>query len=181
MIKDKVCKNCGQSFTPSKNDCRIVFCCTECRIEYRNKTGYMDSYYHANMKKWKDRQSEHEYKEEKNKSRRLKYAKDEEYRNRQKEKVKKYFNNHKDVKLTQRLKKYGLTVDGYRNLLKLQNGKCAICGAELADNVGNRLYVDHDHESGKIRGLLCAKCNFGIGQFNDDPDLLRKAITYLEG
>lgn len=181
MIEEKVCKNCGEKFTPSKNDRRIVFCCAECRIEYRNKTGYMDTYYHANLKKWKERQSEREYKDEKNKARRIKYATDEEYRNKQKNKVKDYFSRNKEVKLSQRLKKFGITLDGYRNLLKLQGGKCAICGSEIGDSVGNRLYVDHDHETGKVRGLLCSRCNFGLGNFKDSVELLSKAIRYLEG
>ena len=76
MIAEKVCKNCNKAFMPSKNDKRIVFCSTECRIDYRNKTGYMDNYYHANIKKWKDTQASAEYKEAKNKARRLKYATD---------------------------------------------------------------------------------------------------------
>ena len=85
---------------PSKNDKRIIFCSTECRIEYRNKTGYMDNYYHANIKKWKDTQASAEYKEAKNKARRLKYATDEEYRNKHKQSVKDYQSTHKNIRLS---------------------------------------------------------------------------------
>lgn len=181
MIAEKTCKNCNKAFIPSKNDKRIVFCCTECRIEYRNNTGYMNNYYHANMKKWEDRQSTTKYKEEKNKARRMKYATDEEFRNKHKKQVKEYQSTHKDVRMAQRLKKYGITIEEYNSLLEKQNGKCAICGAAIGDNSGNRLYVDHNHKTGKVRGLLCSACNFGIGKFKDSPELLKKAAIYLEG
>lgn len=181
MIAEKTCKNCEKAFIPSKNDKRIVFCCTECRIEYRNKTGYMDNYYRANIKKWNERQSLAEYKEAKNKARRLKYATDSEFRDKHKREVKEYQNTHKDIRLAQRLKQYGITADDYNRLLELQSGKCAICGTKIGDTHGNRLYVDHDHKTNKVRGLLCSACNFGIGKFKDSPELLKKAAIYLEG
>ena len=181
MITEKICRNCNSTFTPSKNDKRIVFCSTECRIEYRNKTGYMDKYYHANIKKWKDTQSSTEYKEAKNKARRLKYATDEEYRNKHKQSVKEYHNTHKNVRMAQRMKKYGISLEDYNMFLEKQGGKCAICGTEIGDSNGNRLYVDHNHKTGKVRGLLCANCNFGIGSLKDDVEILKKAILYLEG
>jgi len=62
----------------------------------------------------------------------------------------------------------------YNTLHRSQNGKCAICGQS-----GLRLVIDHDHASGKIRGLLCNSCNIGLGQFNDDPTMLRKAADYV--
>lgn len=181
MIAEKVCKNCNKAFMPSKNDKRIIFCSTECRIDYRNKTGYMDNYYHANIKKWKDTQESAEYKEAKNKARRLKYATDEEYRNKHKQSVKDYQHTHKNIRLSQRMKKYGISAEDYYKLLEKQEQKCAICGAEIGDSNGNRLYVDHDHKTGKVRGLLCANCNFGIGSLKDDVEILKKAILYLEG
>lgn len=61
-------------------------------------------------------------------------------------------------------------------LLRLQDGRCAICrepAGELA------LAADHDHASGAIRGLLCSRCNNGLGSFRDDPELLRTAVEYL--
>lgn len=57
-----------------------------------------------------------------------------------------------------------------------QGGVCAIC--ECPDK--KRLSVDHDHQTGKIRGLLCANCNLALGNFKDDPDRLAKAIVYLK-
>lgn len=74
--------------------------------------------------------------------------------------------------------KFGITVEQYDATLEKQNGVCAICNKTC--RTGRRLAVDHCHKTGKVRGLLCAECNNGIGKLNDDPDLLRKAIKYLE-
>lgn len=63
-----------------------------------------------------------------------------------------------------------------------QANKCAICGCEggSEDNRGDRLAVDHDHETGVVRGLLCHKCNTAIGLLRDDPEVLRRAADYLD-
>lgn len=73
--------------------------------------------------------------------------------------------------------KYGLSVDQYDELLFLQDGKCAICRHTC--RTGNRLAVDHCHETGKVRGLLCLCCNTALGKFGDDPDKLEAAASYL--
>ncbi len=70
---------------------------------------------------------------------------------------------------------YGLTPDDLAEMLSNQNGLCAIClTAEAA-------HVDHDHTSGRIRGVLCFRCNAALGQFDDQPANLRRAAVYLEG
>lgn len=76
------------------------------------------------------------------------------------------------------LRTYGLTLDDYDNILESQNNGCAICGKAPEDN-GQRLAVDHDHDTGAVRGLLCIGCNAGLGSFKDDPDLLEEAQKYL--
>ena len=79
--------------------------------------------------------------------------------------------------------KYGITLDEYDELLKKQKGVCAICGKPETKIVWNtvcRLTVDHDHKSGVVRGLLCFRCNTGIGKLYDDPEILRKAANYLD-
>jgi hypothetical protein len=78
---------------------------------------------------------------------------------------------------------YGLTKDEYNKILSQQNGVCAIClkAETCISKNGNphRLAVDHDHSTGKVRGLLCKNCNTGLGMFFDSADLLRMAENYL--
>jgi len=76
------------------------------------------------------------------------------------------------------LKKYGLTVDAYEAQLILQDGKCAICGTLPWAN--RRLAVDHDHQTGSVRGLLCTPCNAAIGLFKEDANLILVAYEYLK-
>ena len=81
---------------------------------------------------------------------------------------------------------YGLTLEAYRRMHDAQNGLCAICG-QPETGVHNRgkktvalsLSVDHDHETGAVRALLCHKCNKALGLLNDDLDLLVAAEQYL--
>ena len=74
----------------------------------------------------------------------------------------------------QKLKQYGLSRDGYASILAKQGGVCAIC--KKACSSGRKLAVDHNHHTGAVRGLLCVKCNNGLGNFGDSLDLLRFAI-----
>ena len=73
--------------------------------------------------------------------------------------------------------KHGITINEYDRMLEEQGSGCAICGRPPWDDIS--LHVDHDHESGRIRGLLCFCCNNGLGQFQDDPGLLLNALDYL--
>jgi len=73
--------------------------------------------------------------------------------------------------------RYGLSTEKYESMFKSQNGGCRSCGKQSLD--GKRLFVDHDHNTGTVRGLLCHHCNAGIGHFFDDPFLLQCAIKYL--
>lgn len=63
-------------------------------------------------------------------------------------------------------------------IIAAQDGNCAICGDFLADG---GMHVDHDHDTGVIRGVLCTTCNLALGGFRDAPEILRKAIEYLKG
>lgn len=78
------------------------------------------------------------------------------------------------------MKKYGITPEQHLEMFNLQGRKCAICGAGEQLTSKQFPHVDHCHKTGKVRGLLCQKCNHGIGLFNDNPELLRAAASYLE-
>lgn len=77
------------------------------------------------------------------------------------------------------LRKYGLTPRDYQTLVERQAGKCAICRTADPGSGASRWHVDHDHATGKVRGLLCAGCNTGIGKLRDDPQILDRAAAYL--
>lgn len=71
-------------------------------------------------------------------------------------------------------RKYGLTPEEYDDMLVKQNGLCAICQKREPK------YVDHCHDTGVVRGILCPGCNTAIGQFEDDIDIINRAIDYLQ-
>ena len=77
------------------------------------------------------------------------------------------------------MQQFGITIKDYDKMVKDQDGKCAICGTTESRINCDNFAVDHDHETGKIRGLLCHNCNVGLGNFKDSHDLLNKAINYL--
>jgi hypothetical protein len=70
---------------------------------------------------------------------------------------------------------YGLSPEDFELMARTQNGLCAIC-----QSLPDQLVVDHCHITGNVRGLLCNKCNRGIGQLNDDIETVRSALEYLE-
>lgn len=94
----------------------------------------------------------------------------------------KYYEEHKvkwkysaaDV----RRRLYGIDEEAFNKMLENQDNKCAICGSNNMDEKRG-LCVDHDHKTGIVRGLLCDRCNRGLGNFKDDIPLLQKVITYL--
>lgn len=79
---------------------------------------------------------------------------------------------------------YGISIETYEAMLNSQGGRCAICRSSspgsAKDRYNRAFLVDHDHETGIVRGLLCRKCNTGLGVFNDSVDHLTKAQAYLE-
>ena len=105
-----------------------------------------------------------------------KYKKDNE--DKIKEQNNKYFENNKDkIKENAIIRKFGLTLEQYNKLLEKQNNCCAICGKHQSE-LKRALAIDHNHTTGKIRGLLCYKCNLGLGYFNN-KNILNNAGSYL--
>lgn len=74
---------------------------------------------------------------------------------------------------------FGITVAKYDEMLASQNGRCAVCFTDTPDGKG-RFHVDHCHSTSKVRGLLCHRCNTGLGLFRDSPDALSRAVEYLK-
>lgn len=79
------------------------------------------------------------------------------------------------------LKKYGLSIEKYQDIVESINNKCQICGKTPSPSSvrHNKLSVDHDHVTGQLRGLICHKCNVALGLFCEDVDILNNAIQYL--
>jgi hypothetical protein len=136
--------------------------------EYRNK----------NEEKLKEYQKEY-YKNNRNK--RIENTK--EYRknnpDKRKEYDKRYGERHRNEKKYLHIKKnYGITPEEHNLMVEKQNNCCAICGKHQ-NEIKTPLGVDHDHKTGKIRGLLCHKCNTILGYSNDEIQILLNAINYL--
>jgi hypothetical protein len=74
--------------------------------------------------------------------------------------------------------RYNLSEDVYYQMCKTQNYSCAVCGIRVTGN--DHLHVDHDHASGKVRGLLCRCCNTAVGMVRESREILKNLIVYLE-
>lgn len=92
-----------------------------------------------------------------------------------------YDKNKEKMKSVHRRWKYGLSPQDYDDMVDSQLGLCAICHVqmELGGHRKDSVCVDHNHETGVVRALLCRKCNVGLGHFNDDPELAQSAADYL--
>jgi len=89
-------------------------------------------------------------------------------------------NNRSKCRAAELKHHYGLSVADYDALLAQQGGACVICSKPHNPTARlGRLFVDHCHRTGKVRGLLCSKCNLAIGHLDDDPSLLERAVAYL--
>jgi hypothetical protein len=87
-------------------------------------------------------------------------------------------NNYEKIKSLELKRSFGITLKEYNHMFAEQNGCCKICERH-ATEFKKMLAVDHDHDTGKIRALLCEHCNHGLGKFRDSADLLEKAKQYL--
>ena len=133
------------------------------------------------MRQWRAKNKE------KNAEYQSKYYK--EYRKQNKEKLATYNNEwreankeHNALQLTKaRLKrKYNITIEEYEALLESQDHSCKVCGKHATENHQGKLYIDHCHTTGKVRGLLCMKCNSALGLLNDDPEIIGNLLEYLK-
>lgn len=76
-------------------------------------------------------------------------------------------------------KTYDITYEAYEKMLEQQQYCCAICKSKVSSKRTSRLFVDHCHDTLRVRGLLCSACNHALGLFKDSPTLLKAAISYL--
>ena len=158
--------------------------CKECKKIYRLNNpekikAISKKYYINNSEKIKARKKEYLL----NNSEKIKAIRKKYYINNPekiKAKNKKYkLENPEKIKNTELVRTYGITLEMYNKMLVDQNFCCAICGKHNS-NFKKQLSVDHDHETGAVRGLLCHHCNTGIGMFKDNTEILKKATNYLE-
>lgn len=110
--------------------------------------------------------------EKRNKWNRAYYAKN-------KEKLRQYYRDYRKKKGYNTFRKFGLTSEFYEKMVEKQNGRCAICSINVPEN-GERLAIDHSHDNGKIRGLLCRQCNLLLGCAKDSIEILENAIIYIK-
>ena len=75
--------------------------------------------------------------------------------------------------------KYNISLKEYNQLLDFQGGSCALCQKPL-ERLSRRINIDHDHDTGEVRGLLCTGCNTGLGHLGDDIEGLERALYYLK-
>ena len=145
------CVYCEKAFIPTRIN--NIHCSYECSRDYK---------YENSKEEYLDKSAERYYK------------------NRESilERHRKYYEGDKRRFKSYELKRYGITIEDYERLLIDQQFKCAICNVSL--DGGKDTHMDHSHDTGFPRGILCRACNWGIGQFKDDPDLLRKAADYIE-
>lgn len=172
-MEHKKCKNCGEtkpanrsSFAPHATNkdgltgkCRVCLAARRREVYHKDPSKQKErtlKYYHANKEKVDDS-------------------------------LKKY--NQKPTTgykkfVASLMRQFSITVDEYAKMFDKQKGACKICSSPLICFDGTkrdseRPTVDHCHETGKVRGLLCHKCNSGLGLFNDNPELLQRAINYI--
>ncbi len=155
-LSPQVCPTCGESYQPYRSTQRA--CSRKCLLKLPDRQAAARAY-HADPAN----------RERKNASRRIATATDPEKRAAQ-------------VRADNLKRAYGLTPEQYDAMLAAQNGVCLLCGDAPNPNgvrAASRLHVDHDHETGRVRALLCNHCNRGIGAFRDDPDLMQRASLYV--
>jgi RNA polymerase-binding transcription factor DksA len=167
-------------------DCLRLSHQTETRKEYQKKHNkeykktekwktYFKKYRKKNIEKFRERLNDWKKNNpEKVKEYRKKYRDSE----KGKEYVKKYKNSdvYTKWKKKKRLLAYGITENELENMKQKQKDKCAICGKPISEN----FVIDHDHKTGKVRGLLCISCNTGLGHLKDNKVAMLKAIDYLD-
>ena len=141
------------------------------------RKAYMREYYATNPEKFKRTPEQNDAR---NAARRAKYAADAGIRKKSQAQAKAWQKANPGKRKAQRLMiTHGIDLSDFRDMLAAQNGCCAICGHSDTSNPKIFPVVDHCHDRGRIRGLLCMNCNQGLGKFQDSPQLLMLAAAYI--
>ena len=153
---------------------------------YENKKEYMKNWREKNKEQLNKKAREtYEANKEKRKERarelyKLKKERKQQYYQDNKEKILELRKKEtKRIKNNHLIKRYGITLEEYQNMIKLQENKCYICNIYVENTKKNYLHVDHDHNSGKVRKLLCMSCNASLGLVKENKQTLFKMIDYL--
>jgi hypothetical protein len=166
---ETICKHCG-SYEKYVSTSNCAPCSIKSGLEKLNNKELMEPY----RTKEKKKKKLDNWREENPKKYQNQYMNDI-----VRQKCKEYYHNNKDsVKNTYLQTNYKITLEDYNLLLEKQNEKCKICNRDCS--TGKSLAVDHNHETGKVRGLLCKNCNIGLGMFFDNLDFLESAVLYLK-
>lgn len=147
----KICPNCNNEFITKRSD--KVYCSSRCYLAHQRQIHH--DKIRANARNYYKKNSE-----------RIKASQ------KQRRKINKL--HYDDLRLKNT---YGISLSERNDILAKQDWKCAICGTSL---LGRKINIDHDHNTGKVRGILCNGCNRGLGFFDDNIENLKNAIKYLE-
>lgn len=176
----KICKICKKEYPHTEFRVEHGFLRNQCRL-CKNKQTKL-----SRQRLWKKHPEKHEEYKKKLKEIRLRNVEDKRIKDRiryqkNKEKIKKerkefYHKFPELIRKRRMMTTYKISAEKYDELNAIQ--KCQCCGRNEKDFVKG-LAIDHCHKSGQVRGVLCPNCNTAIGLFNDDPTVMKKAISYL--
>lgn len=179
---EKICLNCKASLNKRQNK----FCSVDCKLRFNREN-------HIKLcKVCKKTPQEVEFRSNPKTIDKLtstcrgcENSKEKEYRNSMSPEKREYYlkrlktNRATDSSKNAYLQRnFGITLDQFNKMLKLQENKCKICFKKFSDSLFTN--VDHNHDTKKVRGILCRKCNLGIGHFKDNTDSLKSSLSYLE-
>jgi hypothetical protein len=192
MIQTKICSQCNikkplsEFNKKNRNKDRLRSSCRDCDNKYKQEHQEQINLYKL-LHKEEIRKYKVEYYQ---KHKKLISIRDKKYRKKNKEKIshnlKKYNAENTDkIRNTKLQKIFGITLIDYNQMLEEQNYLCVICGnketvTDKRTNKIRKLSVDHDHQTGRVRGLLCGNCNNLLGRCKDNIKILQSAINYLQ-
>ena len=174
---NKVCQRCSNVYFGYKISKRCEACRKKAKVEWE-KNRLQDKEYKErrakSVKAWylANKDKKYEYNKnwaKKNSDKMVEY---------QKQWAKRNPDKYREKNRRRNLSQFGITTEDYAELLNSQGDVCAICRKTC--KTGRRLAVDHNHKTGKVRGLLCNNCNQGLGKFKDSKELIMQAYEYLK-